>query len=232
MYFGCGGGGDEEASTVGNLQGTWLGVIDDLSGKLQEFSMEIDSGGNVVEVQVGGSTTGNTGYINEDWDENLFHVRYNTSGLLQGGVMIVDNGYRYATYADQDLYIGVLQKGAASLPSYAVSDVVGSYNGGAYVFTVDSGTWNWDGEAISMTVESSLAFTGNAPGEAFSGGFNSSLRSPTFGGYVGTMDVPSMGALDIMALVSPNKNFVAAYAKEMGATPMTLDDYMLIGLIR
>jgi len=235
MVFSCGGGGggDEEGSSAGNLQGTWFGIIDNLQGTLQEFSVQIDSDGNVVDVRIGGVSSGNTGYINDDWDENLFHVIYTTGNTLQGGVMIVDDGYRYATFADGNLYIGVLEKGAASLPSYAASDIVGSYSGGAYEFTQDSsGTYNWEGDAISLTVDNSLDFSGNSPSGGFSGEFNMTLRDPTYGGYTGTMDVPAIDTFDIMALVSPDKNFVAAYAKEIGTTPISIDDYILIGLIR
>jgi hypothetical protein len=81
IYFGCGGGGDDEASSVVNLQGTWLGVIEDDKGILKEFSLQVDSSGNVLEVKIADVSTGNTGFINEDWDENLFHVIYTT---LQG----------------------------------------------------------------------------------------------------------------------------------------------------
>ena len=238
FYFGCGGGGGE-GSSVGNLQGTWLGVIDDLSGTLQEFSLQVDGAGNIVEVKIGGSDTGNTGFINEEWDENLFHVDYNWGGgLLLGGKMIVDNSYSHATYADNALFIGVLEKGALNLPAYAPSDIVWSYNGGAYVFTVDFGTWNWEGEPISMTVNPDLTFSGSSQSSSsstvypFSGGFNLPLRSPTYGGYVGTMDVTPPNTLDIMALVSPDKTFIAAYAKNIGTTPKSLDDYILIGLIK
>ncbi len=235
MVFSCGSGGngDEEGSSVGNLQGTWFGVIDNLQGTLEDFSVQIDSDGNVVDVSIGGVSSGNTGYINDDWDENLFHVRYTTGSTLQGGVMIVDNGYRYATFVDGNLYIGVLEKGAVSLPLYAASDIVGSYSGGAYEFTEDSsGTYNWEGDAISMAVDNSLALSGNSPSGVFSGGFNTTLRDATYGGYEGTMDVPTVDTFDIMALVSPDKNFVAAYVKDIGTTPMSIEDYILIGLIR
>lgn len=234
VFFGCGGGGDEDAGTVGNLAGIWSGVLDDLQGTLEEFSVEIDGAGNVLGVRVGGVPTGNTGYINEDWDENLFHVRYTTSGMLQGGVMIVDSGYRYATFADNNLFIGVLEKGASSLPSYAASDIVWSYNGGAYEFTQDSGgTWNWEGEVITMTVDNSLSFSGSSSsGLLYSGAFDAQLYSPSFGRYAGSMDLDPARTLNITALVSPDKNFLAAYAKDMGTTPMNLDGYMLIGLLR
>ncbi len=232
FYFGCGGGG-EEGSSVGNLQGTWLGVIDDLSGTLQEFSLQVDGAGNIVEVKIGGSDTGNTGFINEEWDENLFHVDYNWGGgLLLGGKMIVDNSYSHATYADNALFIGVLEKGALNLPAYAPSDIVWSYNGGAYEFTVDSGTWNWEGEAISMTVNPDLTFSGSSSSGAFSGGFDAPAFIPNYGHYAGTMDVPLLGTLDITALVSPDRTYVAAYAKDIGTTPKSLDDYILIGLIK
>ena len=232
FYFGCGGGG-EEGSSVGNLQGTWLGVIDDLSGTLQEFSLQVDSDGNVVEVKINDVVTGETGYINDDWDENLFHVLYDfnpgSTSPLQGGIMIVDNSYRHATYGDWGVFMGILEKGAPSLSSYASSDIVGSYTGGAFEFDFPSG--NWEGEAISMTVNTNLTFSGNSSSGAFSGGFNAPAFIPNYGHYAGTMDVPLLGTLDITALVSPDKTYVAAYAKDIGTTP-SLDGYILIGLIK
>ena len=109
--FSCGGGGSEDSS-VGNLQGTWLGVIEDDTGTLEEFSLQIDGSGNIIEVIIGKFITGDTGHINEDWDENLFHVFYDInpgSSPLVRGYMIVDNQYRHATYGDEGLFIGVLE---------------------------------------------------------------------------------------------------------------------------
>ena len=54
----------------------------------------------------------------------------------------------------------------------------------------------------------------------------------TYGGYAGTMNVPSMGPMDIYALVSPDKNGVAAYAKAAGTSPRSIQDYILIGLVK
>ena len=244
FYFGCGGGG-EEGSSVGNLQGTWLGVVEDDLGKLKEISLTVGGSGTIVDVQFDGSSTGDTGWISEDWDENLFHVFYddnpgNTNPLSRGW-MIVDYQYSHATYGDRGVfgvsnyYLGVLEKGATNFPAYFSSDIVWSYNGGAYVFTVDSGPYNWVGDPISMTVNLDLTFSGSSQSSSsstvypFSGGFNLPLRSPTYGGYVCTMDVTPPNTLDIMALVSPDKTFIAAYAKNIGTKPTSLYDYMLIG---
>ena len=240
--FSCGGGGSEDSS-VGNLQGTWLGVIEDDTGTLEEFSLQIDGSGNIIEVTIGKTSTGDTGHINEGWDENLFYVRYDSGG---SGIMIVDDQYSHATYGDygalgiSDFYCGVLEKGATTLPpvpAFASSDIVGSYPvGGAYVFTYDSsaGEYDWEGEAISMTVNSDLTFSGSSETESFSGGFDALLRHPTYGGYAGTLtrDTTLPKTLDIKALVSPDKTYVAAYAKEIGTTPTSLDDFILIGLIK
>ena len=239
LFFGCGGGGDDEGSSVGNLAGTWLGVVEDDTGTLQNFSLKVDTAGQVVEVKIGVDVTGDTGHINEDWDENLFHVRIDNPGIgspLGGGVMIVDNSYRHATYGDSGLFFGVLEKGAASLPApaYTLSDIMGNYPvGGAYAFTQDNtGTWNWEGDAISITVNADLTFSGSSPDGPFSGGFNPQFFNPNYGGYAGTMDVTPPNTLDIKALVSPDKTFVAAYAKNIGTNPMSLDDYLLIGLVK
>ena len=193
--FSCGGGGGSDDSSIGNLQGTWFGVIEEYAtGTLEEFSLEIDDSGNVIEVTIGKIITGDTGYINEDWDENLFHVRYNSApgstNPLAGGPMIVDNQYRHATYGDNNLFFGVLEKGATSLPAYGSSDIVGSYaTGGAYEFVFDSseGYWNWEGEAINMTINSDLTFSGSSQSDSFSGGFNTPFGGPTYGGYAGTL---------------------------------------------
>jgi hypothetical protein len=49
---------------------------------------------------------------------------------------------------------------------------------------------------------------------------------------MGTMDVTPPNTLDIKALVSPDKTYVAAYAKNIGTNPMSLDNYLLIGLVK
>jgi len=244
IYFGCGGGGDDEESPVANLQGTWLGVVEDSAGELKEIIITVDSSGAIVDVQFDGKPTGDTGHINEDWDENLFHVFYddnpgNTNPLSRGW-MIVDDSYRHATYADRNLYKGVLEKGAASFPSYAASDIVGNYPvGGAYEFEQEdpsdpSSSWNWGGEFISMTVNNNLAFSGNSQTDPFSGGFDAPLDLPNYGRYAGTLtrDVIPPITMDITALVSPDKTYVAAYAKDIGTNPMSLDNYLLIGLVK
>ena len=237
FYLSCGGGGDSDGSSVANLQGTWFGVIEDDTGALQEFSQQVDGAGNVVEEKVGDVVTGITGFINEDWDENLFWVLLNNPGgssPLQGGIMIVDNGYRHATYADSGLLFGVIEKGAVSLPAYASSDIVGDYTGGAYEFAFDpeDNFWTWGGDPVSMTVNANLIFSGAAPGESFSGGFDPTLRSSTSGGYIGTVDSSRPMKLDIKALVSPDRTFVAAYAKEAGTIPVSYDEFILMGLLK
>lgn len=242
VYVGCGGGGGDSESSVGNLQGTWFGVVEDSSGTLEIFEMQVDVSGNILDVKVGGVSTGNTGFINEDWDENLFHVIYTTGTTLQGGIMIVDDQYMHAVYGDyggsqSSYYCGGLEKGVVSPPAYASSDIVGTYAvGGAYAFTVDSSgsvpIFNWVGEAISMTVHPALTFSGSYSGGAFAGGFNSPAYIPSYGHYAGSMDVPSLGKMDITALVSPDKNFAAACARDIGTNPTSLYNFLLIGLVK
>lgn len=243
FYFSCGGGGDSDGGSVGNLQGVWFGVIEDENGKLEEFNLQVDGSGNIVEVKIEGVITGDTGLINEDWDENLFHVIFDfnpgISSPLGGGIMIVDDSYLHATYGDSadglGFFIGVLEKGATSLPAFAASDIVGNYTvGGAYEFIDSSGTWNWEGDFISMTVNPDLTFSGTSPDGPFSGGFNAPLDLPDFGRYTGTLTrniIPPM-ILDITALISSDKTYVAAYAREILITPTSLDDILLIGMMK
>ena len=237
LILSCGGGGSD-GSSLGNLQGTWFGVIEEYdTGTLEEFSLEIDDSGNVIEVQIGDVITGDSGHINEDWDENLFHVLYDVnpgSSPLSRGYMIVDNSYQHATYGDAGLFFAVIEKGATSLPAYASTDIVGSYSGGAYIFTYDSseGSWNWEGDAISMTASPGLTFSGSSPAGAFSGGFDALLYNQSFGRYGGTLDITPPRTLDISALVSPDKTFVAAYANEIATNPNSIEEFILIGFVK
>jgi hypothetical protein len=169
LCFSCGGGGGSDGGGVADLQGTWLGWIEDATGTVEEFSLQLDGEGNIIDVQIGGISTGDTGFLRDDWDENKFYVNYYSSSLLGGGILIVDSQYSHATYGDNgasgisNYYCGVLEKGVSSIPAYTSSDIVASYPvGGAYIFTNDSGTWDWDGDEISMTVDPALAFTGIA----------------------------------------------------------------------
>jgi hypothetical protein len=238
VFSGCGGGGGSDGGGVAGLQGTWLGWIEDDNGSVEEFSIQIDGGGNVVGVWIGGLSTGDTGHINEDWDENLFHVLYDVGTPLSHGYMIVDDQHSHATYGDNgsvvsDFYFGVLEKGAAGFPAYASSDIVASYPvGGAYVFTNDSGTWNWVGDNINMTVDQDLTFSGSDSMDTFSGGFNAALFDSNHGRYVGTLTrntIPTE-TMDITAFVSTDGTAVAAFAKEIATVPTSLEDYILIGL--
>lgn len=235
----CGGGGSG-GSGIGDLQGTWYGVIEDDEGEAGTLSLELDSSGNMVDVQIGGVSIDDTGHLNDDWDENLFHVLYD-HGLghnnpFLGGVMIVDDSAQCAIFADRDIFFAILEKGATSLPSYAASDIVGSYIGGGYEFAYDasSGSWNWGGENVSMTVDPDLDFTGTTDSDTFTGTFDSILHSMTYGGYSGTLTRDSGLPKDLLidAVVSPGKNCAAAWAWESGTSPTSLEDYILIGLVK
>lgn len=233
LFLACGGGGSSGGGT-GNLQGTWLGWIEDDEGTIEEFSLEIGGSGNVIDAQIGGYSYG-TGHIYDDWDENLFHVHDYEGDALGHGIMIVDNEYSHATYGNNisfssNFYLGVLQKGATNLPAHALSDIVASYSvGGAYLFTQDShGTWNWEGEDISMTVDQDLTFIGSASGEPFSGSFDASLFDTTHGRYAGTL-THNTATMDIAAFLSPDETAVAAFATTY-SNPTSLENFILIGL--
>jgi hypothetical protein len=236
LFLACANGGGSDDDALGNLQGTWRGWIEDDNQDVWEFTLEIDGDGNVIDVTINGASTGDTGHINEDWDENLFHVLYSGGDPLTHGYMIVDDQYSHATYGDRgsaasDYYLGMLEKGAASLPAHAVSDIAASYPvGGAYVYTNDSGTWNFVGDDIVMTVDTDLSFSGTAPGETFTGAFDAALFDTTHGRYAGSL-TNSM-TMDITAFLSPDGEAVAAFGWEIDTTPDEIEDFILIGLKR
>jgi len=233
LLLSCGGGGDE--SLLGNLQGTWLGWIEDDGGVISEFSLQIDGDGNILDVKIGGKSTGITGSINDDWDENLFWLNYSSN--RNGGIMIVDSQYSHATYGDHgvsgftDYSLGMLEKGAVNLPAHAESEIVQSYPvGGAYIFTDDSGIYNWVGDNITMTVNPDLTFSGSVTSEGnFSGSFQN--FESNHGQYAGTFtrstDPPL--TMDITAYISPDGTAVSAFASESGTVPASLYDFILMG---
>ena len=231
----CGGGGGSDGGGAGDLQGMWLGWIEDDAGKVEEFSLQIDGDGNITEVQIGGANTGQTGWLNEDWDENLFYLRDFTGSPFSGGILIVDPQISHATFGaygsgSSNYYCGVLEKGATMFPAYASSDIVASYPvGGAYIFTNDGGTYLWEGDAVSMTVDPALAFTGSAPEGPFSGAFDPAMFNSNNGSYGGSFTRSTMMTMDITAFVSPDGTAVAAWAWENGTSPISLEEFILMG---
>jgi len=225
--LGCGGGGSDRGGKA-DLQGTWLGWIEDDEGTIQEFSLQVDGDGNVLDAQIGASNLG-TGHINEGWDENVFHLLYS-----RHGIMIVDDQFSHATYGDygsvdSGFHRGVLEKGVAGIPAYAASDIVATYPvGGAY----EGSSGVWEGESISMTVNPDLTFTGTAPEGGFSGGFDEQLFDPVHGRYAGTLTrgtIPPV-TMDITAYISPDGTAVALFAAETGTVADELEDFLLMGL--
>ena len=232
LCLGCGGGGSDGG--VANLQGTWLGWIEDDEGIVEEFSLQIDGAGNVTDVWIDGDSTGDTAWINEGWDENVFHILYNIGNPLGHGIMIVDDQYSHAVYgnygsASSDFFCGVLEKGAMSFPAYTSSDIIASFSvGGAY--EGDSGVW--EGDDISMTVDPALTFTGSVSGESFYGSFDT--YDPDYGRYAGTLtrDIIPPVTMDIAAFICPDGEAVAAFATDIKTTPDELEDFILIGLTK
>jgi len=231
LCSGCGGGGGSDDGP-GALEGTWYGWIEDDEGAVEEFSLQIDADGNISDVAIGGVGTGDTGHINEGYDENVFHLLYD-GPFLGHGIMIVDDQVSHSVYGDYGskesfFYLGVLQKGTASSPIYSSSDIVGNYPvGGAY--EGDSGLW--EGDEVTMTVDAGLLFSGTAPGESFSGSFYD--YDQNYGRYAGEMtrSTDPLVALDITAFVSPDREAVAAFATSI-ANPAYLEDFILIGLTK
>jgi hypothetical protein len=229
LFLNCGGGGSGDGSGVGDLQGTWLGWIEDDGGNVEEFSLDIDGSGKVLDGQIGASPIG-TGHINEGYDENVFHVLY-SGGLLGHGIMIIDDQGSHAVYGDygslsSNYYIGVLEKGADSSPAYTIDDIVASYSVvGAY----EGSSGLWEGDNITMTVgpAPALTITGTSPDGPFSGSFDT--YDSDYGLYTGSLT--SMATtMDIQAFVSPDGTAAAAFVSDAGTTPDYIEDFILVGL--
>lgn len=213
-------GGDAGGGvSLADLAGTWYGVLEDPSGVLHTISVTLDGSGNLTQHVVDGSSTGLTSTITKESDQIFSFL---DSDGTEGG-FFVDGGAKHAGFVDEDFYFGVLEKGASSLPTYANTDIIGSWSG--YGIALDSyfdivETWTSSG-----TVANDFSFSGSdSDGGTFSGSFSTYFSS--YGAYYGDFSNSEGASGSMRVFLSPDKSFVASWAADRSGGSATFpEDY-------
>jgi hypothetical protein len=192
--------------SLADLAGTWYGVQEEPSGAVwHRISVTIDGSGHITQILVDGTNTGVTATLTKLSDQIFGYL---DSENTEGG-FYVDASARYAGFVDEDFYFVVVQKGASSLPTYAHTDIVGTWSG--YGLALDStgdiaATWT-----SSATVLGDFSFSGtNSLGATFNGSFPA--FDSTYGFYTGTFTNNQGESGPIRGFLSPDKLFAASWA--------------------
>ena len=190
---GGGGGGGDPAPPPPNLTGTWFGTLEDPNSMMHTTSVTI-SGTSITEIRVDNLVTGQTGTITQR-SAQVFAFTLNDG--TKGGLFL-DSLAAHAAFVDDDFNFGVVQKGATFVPTYANTDINGSWSG-IVVTTTDFN--NFSTAPSSATCTHPTCGTG---GETVTLGAVDAL-----GRYLGS-SAPS-GAF-VAAILSPDKQFGGTYA--------------------
>jgi hypothetical protein len=198
----CGGGDGDDSP---ELSGTWFGTMEDGQLNLHTIAFAI-SGTSITAIVRDGVVTGRTGaIIHQSGQAWMFVLNDQTEGAF-----FVDASATHATFADEEFSFGVLQKGAASLGTYAATDINGSWSGSSAetdfqtAFQVASSAACDMADAVDCMVTSSAGTSS----VTFGGSFNT-----TFGRWTGSYTGPAVGQSGtVHAFISPDKQFVGAWA--------------------
>lgn len=184
---GSGSGGDsdsESSSTTATPNGTWRGNLEDAGSGMHTTTVTI-SGGQITSILIDGTDQGVTGTVTREQGD--FWI-YELSDGTTGG-FIFDDEFEHATFVDQDTNIGVIEKGASSLPSFNQTDIAltasgtvvnltGSFEvesvGSSSISCDGSGNCNGNDSLVGDFTVSSLALSGDGLGR-WLGQFNNNV---------------------------------------------------------
>ena len=235
LFLSCGGSGGSGGFTGGpplsNFAGTWLGPGDD--GIYEPFGVQVvmDGSGGISgydwDYGTGFDPVGSTPatFVKEDESSATITFSIGTEGGL-----FWDDAVEHVLFVDSsNMTYAVIEKDAPNLPAHAASDAVGSWTGYAYAYSIGTGDFEKE-SPINLTVENNLAFSGtDAQNDPFTGFFNDSLFSASYGMHVGTID----GAVDdqsIQIFLSPDLSFSGGVVWVPGA--VWPEDYIFVVLTK
>ena len=214
---GGGGGGGTGGPALTEFLGDWFGPGEDDNFVLTDIFMSINDSGTITTYEEDGDGTGLTPatFVVEDASSAL--ISFNGGG--EGGLFWDDTVTHMLLVDTWSGYVGVLEKGAAVLPSYATTDAHGSWSGYAYYFdAMGSGDWEKD-SPVTLTMAADLTFTGTSPDGPFTGTIDPNVFSSSHGHYAGTVTAGGSGLITSLYL-SPDKTFAAGYFLPTTADPV------------
>ena len=146
----CGGGGGDSAPpppapTVPS--GTWFGTLEDTVSVMHTFSVTT-SGNSITAIRRDNVLTGQTGTITHRTG-NIFGFTLNDGTT---GGFFLNTAQTHAAFLDDDFNIGVVQLGATTLPTFAHTDLTGSWSGQAVTVSANFATFTAATSSASCTV--------------------------------------------------------------------------------
>jgi len=195
---------------LSGLAGTWYGSIEDMAGTLHTLSVTIDTSGNITSTLVDGTSTGTTATITADATYSQVYDFLYSDGTSGG--FIPDSAKQHAAFIDDAGNIGVVQKGATSLPTYSQGMLTGSWSG--LSLTLDSSyTISSFNGSTSMTADASGNLSGSDIWGSFTGTATlvSSLGDASYGRYYGSYNFTG-GTGGNIYFLTPDGMFAASYA--------------------
>ena len=176
----CSSGSSSSDNTTVDLTGSWVGTIQDPLGSKHQLTFTIS--GATASAAIDGSDTG-LSYQIAPLQGGIYSVEA-SDGTLGG--LFIDTAGTYLIYADEDGYFAIGQKGANTLPTFALIDLAATWAG--YEITVDAAFDLLDTNNSSATVNGDGSFTGsNAAGISFNQdtGGELTLTNATLGAFSG-----------------------------------------------
>ena len=154
---GCGSGGEDlpDPDAVAELATTWCGPAQDGTGNLGVICVVIDNDGVVETLEFNGADAGGEGVIERTAHPDVF--RFTLEGGLEG-VLALSTQATHVMYLDENRVVGALDSTSSSLPSYARTNIRGTWAG--YSWTVDDDGNPSTGPTATLDVDSSYEFFG------------------------------------------------------------------------
>lgn len=222
--------------TVDQLSGTWFGSFDD-NKQVRTFQFTVDAG-NMSAITIGGTPQPRlSGAITKATEvPRAFRFVINEDGnQLVTGMMVVDPSGTYMLYVHDNSQVGVLQKGATALPTFAQTDIDGTWTGdtvstptGFSTLTrQDSNATCAPTQPAATPPTSQCTITLGATTRTAS---NVQLDDPAMGRFIGTFTDDPPGSnppvnVAIRPFLSADKSFAGVWACTdfLGGFPQTCD---------
>lgn len=225
--------GDAPDVTIEQLAGTWFGTFDN-NQEVRTFEFTVE-GANMSDIRLAGADTGLTGSLTKATEvPRAFRFAINNNGnQIVTGMMVADPSGTYVLYVHDNSQVGVLQKGATELPTYAQTDIDGAWAGDTASTTADFTTFTrQDSSAECAPTDPATA----PPSSQCTITLDSTTRTASsvvlddpMGRFAGTFsDDPAAGTpedVDWRAFLSADKNFAGVLACNdfAGGFPETCD---------
>ena len=196
--------------TPASLAGSWFGTFEDNIGIMHSLSVTINSSGAITQILVDAVNNGITGTITKSPSgTSLFSFSFSSG---QVGGFHVDSGVAHAAFLVDDFSIGVLQKGASSLPTYLANDIAGAWSGYSVTLNSDFSVNQTFNSNATVDNNMSRTFVGSDIYGTFSGSFpTTSINTTTYGRWIGTYYNASTSG-PVRVFLSPDKIFAATWA--------------------